>query len=239
MIGMLTPGETVSINFGQDEHFVFDIQTFMDTTNNQVIKEISKTDLNIDISELIIPYLFRNGFTQTALQFESDSSSSISKSPNFKMDRFTIRKTISDLIINNQIDEAINLVLSSYPNFTVSYDLVFLQLKCLKFAQLIAQKNLIETFNYGKELFKDKYKEIVEKTASLIAYTNPYESPNKHQLSVDFRQEIAKLVDDSLLEYDGLPNESALEGVFRQSVVVTEKAIEEGVSSVKVDLILR
>ncbi|RDX94377.1 Glucose-induced degradation protein 8-like protein, partial [Mucuna pruriens] len=77
---------------------------------------------------------------------------------------------------------------------------------------------------FGKEpLYMYKLLEFM----ALLAYENPVESPSFHLLSLEYRQQIVDCLNQTIHVYLNLPNETAMERLIKQALVVRQCLSQE------------
>ncbi|KAI8997559.1 hypothetical protein BDB01DRAFT_771549 [Pilobolus umbonatus] len=164
-VGLRTPGERITVNFGQ-EPFVYDIVQYIKDQKVQLIREITtKQQLNPNdkikddrvqskeiLDQLILSYLVHHGYTATAkglaqntgylsnqLYSLTEFNEQISHISKKDMDE---RQKIRASIISGCIDEAIQLIEMYYPGLLQEEKRgknIQLCLKCGKFIEMMRQ----------------------------------------------------------------------------------------------------
>ncbi|KAI7907388.1 uncharacterized protein BX663DRAFT_495737 [Cokeromyces recurvatus] len=164
-VGLRTPGEQVTVNFGH-EKFVFDIEQYIRDQQLKFINEITtKSDNIIDttkieiktyskevMDQLILSYLIHHGYTGTAKAvvqnvghvsgqelFLSSDNKEISKESEKDMEE---RQLIRSAIIHGNIDEAIELINKYFPGVLQEEGRgqeLQLALKCGKFIEMMRE----------------------------------------------------------------------------------------------------
>ncbi|KAI8891969.1 concanavalin A-like lectin/glucanase domain-containing protein [Globomyces pollinis-pini] len=261
-IGLRTQGEILKANFGR-EPFKFDINQFYQDERQKLLNSIYTTSLDqvkpspkfpdcTILNELIIAWMISSGYHDSAKALyestiaQSNKLDQIEHSFNdlIQNDNIVQRKTIQHQILSGQVKEAVHTIESNFANFKQSFPIVYLQLKCLEFIEMIKQlfehKNdsqhmeldqqltLKHLVQFGKSLRADynhtnqNCLEAIEEICSLICYTDPFTSPLSYLLSPQIRQVIADSVNTALLKNQQLDPVSPLEKLFRHSLVLDQ-----------------
>ncbi|CEG63584.1 hypothetical protein RMATCC62417_00704 [Rhizopus microsporus] len=141
-VGLRTPGEKVSVNFGQ-ERFVFDIVQYVKEKKAQVIRDVVSKNNKVDqdnMDQLVLNYLVHHGYIEAANALQKNLSyikrtpySTFPATSQYTQTRFNIRK----LIIEGKIDETIEQLHIVYPGLLDSRPDILFALKAQKFVELI------------------------------------------------------------------------------------------------------
>jgi hypothetical protein len=138
------------------------------------------------------------------------------------------RQHLMSLVLAGSVSEAKKEFISEFPhildNSKQVLDVLFL-LSCQEFIELVS-KNSDHALEYAKvELSKFshlEYKTEMEELVSLLAYTNPQNSPVAHYLAIGRRELVARNLNRLILSYDGWPELAPLENNIRQLICVRE-----------------
>ncbi|RCI00445.1 hypothetical protein CU098_011082, partial [Rhizopus stolonifer] len=149
-IGLRTPGEQVTANFGH-EPFVFDIDQYIRDQRMQWIDEITAKEKTTKpvMDQLILSYLFHHGYTGTGKALMQNTGHisgqqlSLSPTDNSKTNGqkdMEERQLIRSAIIHGNIDEAIRLIHLYFPGVLQEEGRgkeLQLWLKCGKFVEMM------------------------------------------------------------------------------------------------------
>ncbi|KAI9473628.1 MAG: hypothetical protein EXX96DRAFT_578714 [Benjaminiella poitrasii] len=159
-VGLRTPGEQVTVNFGH-EKFVFDIEQYLKDQQFKFVNEITTASDNVTgkemfskevMDQLILSYLIHHGYTGTAKAvvqnaghvsgkelFLTSDNNEISKEGEKDMEE---RQLIRSAIIHGNIDGAIELIDKYFPGVLQEEGRgqeLQLALKCGKFVEMMRE----------------------------------------------------------------------------------------------------
>ncbi|KAK6340236.1 hypothetical protein TWF730_002001 [Orbilia blumenaviensis] len=155
-VGMKKPGEHIRVNFGQEE-FSFDIDGYTKDERKKALQEISDSQVKslcppLDeaalIQSLVSSYLQHEGFVETAkafaedLQAEQNALSNRGKPKPLELmeDKDAIRRqTIRTAILDGDIDRALTLTQTYYPQVLLRNEQINFRLRCRKFIEMMRQ----------------------------------------------------------------------------------------------------
>ncbi|KAK6496785.1 hypothetical protein TWF481_001773 [Arthrobotrys musiformis] len=155
-VGMKKPGEHIRVNFGQEE-FSYDIDGYTKAERKSALQEISDTvveslcppyDEEALIQSLVSSYLQHDGFVETAkafaldLQAEKDALSQSGKSKPLELmedENAVHRQNIRSAIFEGDIDRALELTQSHYPDVLERNEQINFRLRCRKFIEMMRQ----------------------------------------------------------------------------------------------------
>lgn len=152
----------ISTNFGQQE-FLFDIRSRMEKAENEIRRQILTTDtsaLHPDqtvtafTQELIAQYLSHAGFIETAGAFAAQvqqerkilygETSNLPDLQNPETNDARPRQQIRAAIQKGDIDSALALIESHFPDVLVKHPQILFRLKCCKFLELVKKATTSE-----------------------------------------------------------------------------------------------
>ena len=227
-VGLRTPGEKVSANFGQKQ-FKFDMDAFMVEEKSKIWDKIVQSKLPSTpyssygdaflksvLNELILSYLIHHGYSGTASVF----SQNVRRTQNLAFDNDTIkdiknRHHIRDLVTNGRIDNVVEATNSMFPGlFEKNEDITF-KLKCRKFVEMVRVMlenkinnkpqefdNLLQnTLLYGQELqntYRNNKKEDVQKKLVETFSLVAYDDPRKSSVSYLLEDQQRRVLADEL-----------------------------------------
>ncbi|KAI7860177.1 hypothetical protein BDC45DRAFT_493801 [Circinella umbellata] len=159
-VGLRTLGEHVTVNFGQDP-FIFDIVHYIkerkDEIFNQVMKKENKIHTGESMDRLVLTYLVYQGYMGTAKAALNNikhasgrilalSHSGTSKADDKEEEDIFRRQNIRSAILKGDIDKAIELAKSYFPQCmeeedTIAHDIMF-ELKARKFIEMVREYSL-------------------------------------------------------------------------------------------------
>ncbi|KAK6338655.1 hypothetical protein TWF696_009466 [Orbilia brochopaga] len=157
-VGMKKPGEHIRVNFGQ-ERFCFDIDGYVKDERLRAYSEIESMpvdDLCPPLEEaalmqsLVASYLQHDGFVETAkafaqdLQAEQSALNSGRGGPTNPVELMEDqdaqrRQTIRTAILNGDIDNALELTQTHYPQVLLRNEQINFRLRCRKFIEMMRQ----------------------------------------------------------------------------------------------------
>lgn len=256
----------IQISFNQDEC------SFKKELQSMEITELSKAKISIleqeiqekTIRSIIREYLIHEGYIETLEAFENTSNSDIGND-SFKLTeemkiKLAIRNTISNLIINGKISEAISMIQELDPTFFTNHlttemilnyqlfieyirekriqeALIFLQQKISKYStNTFGYNNLTSEMSFGYDI--NLFIPPIHEITGLIAYVNPEQSPLRMLLDHDRRVMISELVKCQLKVTLGFANSerensSVIEKLLRQLLVTFSIAFHQHVEKEK------
>eukprot|EP01102_Stenamoeba_stenopodia_P002199 TRINITY_DN11980_c0_g1_i1.p1 TRINITY_DN11980_c0_g1~~TRINITY_DN11980_c0_g1_i1.p1 ORF type:complete len:423 (-),score=89.33 TRINITY_DN11980_c0_g1_i1:31-1299(-) len=234
VIGLRTPGEVVEANFGTED-FKFNIESIIQDEKRNFLVKMDAQPLDCAASvDLVMSWLIHNGYGQTALTLlkENGHTHSNPTELNQMIDRQQIRAFISE----GQIDKAIKMIESLYPDLLQRNSAVIFSLKCQKFIEMIKTSPVEETMLFGQRELYPFYKErvqdrsFIDEVFSLLAYPDPERSPVSYLMDVKRRDAVMDIVNTAILEYQGQHGYSKLDRVIRQALLLKEELIENEAS---------
>ncbi|CAG8443719.1 3404_t:CDS:2 [Scutellospora calospora] len=155
------------------------------------------------------------------------------------LESLEIRKQIRKFIISGDIPSALSLCRSTFPEVVSTGDLttprsteMCFKLQLQQFIETVRSGNFDEALTYAQSVLAEyptlggeneqKYRDEFEKVCPLIAYENPENSPSAPLLSQEHRDKLADEINSAILSFDSHVNESALERLIKQAIVVRE-----------------
>jgi hypothetical protein len=181
-------------------------------------------NLKLQATQLILKYLAHFGY--------SDTLGTLKKSLNLPYDQketedIQARIRIVEYLKNGKIEDSLNLIKKAFPNIEKHPDWkdVLFQIQCLQFIELIRERKDKEALAFAGELgtygFEgSKYMDTLQDVIALIAYQNPETSPVGNLMTQQHREEVAKLVNSTILVSLGMPSTTELEQLLRQLTLV-------------------
>ncbi|CAK7273288.1 hypothetical protein SEPCBS119000_005577 [Sporothrix epigloea] len=167
VVGMKKSGEQVRVNFGQLP-FTFDIDGLMKNEKLLIRQQIadarnlastpSETDL---IQQLVLQYLQHDGYVDTARAFAKEiwgEKSALAVESDEPVQIYNVsededsnkRQRIRRAVLEGDIDRAIALTQSNYPEVLAKNEMILFRLKCCKLIEMIrkeAELNLVHGGN--------------------------------------------------------------------------------------------
>ncbi|EPS42552.1 hypothetical protein H072_3482 [Dactylellina haptotyla CBS 200.50] len=157
-VGLKKPGEHIRVNFGQDE-FSYDIDGYMNTERMGAHEEINEAVVDklcpplgeaALIQSLIASYLQHDGFVETANAFAQDlqaeqnalnsGTSEVAKPIELMEDKDALRRqNIRAAILDGNIDKALKLTQTYYPQVLLRNEQINFRLRCRKFIEMMRQ----------------------------------------------------------------------------------------------------
>ncbi|KAG5438588.1 hypothetical protein PCANB_002693 [Pneumocystis canis] len=159
-VGLRTLGEHIRANFGK-KPFIFDIEQYMrmekikayqsiNSWSSLEDKEYSESTISGIVNNLVTSYLLHNGYMESVKTFVQDVESRkrifgnidkncMLKSINIDDTDSTNRQKIRIAVLNGDIDLALKLVDTFYPNLLKCNESVHFKLKCHKFVEMMRQ----------------------------------------------------------------------------------------------------
>ncbi|KAG1043143.1 hypothetical protein G6F43_011730 [Rhizopus delemar] len=152
-IGLLTPGEEIRANFGQ-ESFVYDIEQYIRDKKRLVIREIlsneavddnNRVQVKENLDQLALSYLVHHDYTKTASLFVKNAGNMPAlfdnhRSFNISETNMDHRSSIRTALNRGQINEAIRLIEKAYPTLLERDDRgssTKMMLECGKFIEMV------------------------------------------------------------------------------------------------------
>ncbi len=237
-VGCRTQGEVLHCNFGA-KPFTFDIDTYIQRRlNTNISKEGSAHECQVQ-ERLVLSYLVHAGFQRTARAFLSalpNTNGTEADHISAAFEAAQTRRKVFEAVKSGSVAELAQLLNANYPAFLMEHPEVAFRLECLSFVQMIREgfmndeKLLKELLECGNRLATSFAPEICSKFAgllndslSLVAYTNPGESPVAYLLDRQFRLESAAFVDEALLKFEGKDTVSPLHRLLQQTQAVMDE----------------
>jgi len=264
-VGMRTPGEIIEANFGQ-KPFLYDIDSYKKEVKGKLIRNVVKMDLtsfgsHTMVNSLIQSYLIHHGYAETAKVFAKSQGSGIldnmdvddnlkENNLNNQLASIQKRREIKESIMSGEIVKGIELTQLHYPNVLQKNQKLMFLLRCAIFVELVrkgsASKDtdwLDEAMSVGQKL-QDMYgstndeeqKAKLEMTFSLLAYSNPFNSPVSHLLDISARDSVASALNSAILVDQNESAIPALERVVNQSVVLLQELKNHGLAPSFLDI---
>ena len=144
-------GEVAVANFGL-EPFRFDIGQYYRDEKFRLMRSVFSTILpsqsiptTAAVNSLIVEYLVRQGYHETAVTFYNTSIKQLDEldetGKTFShlpgSNGIEKRKQIYCLITEGRVPAALNMIDQLYPSFSTRFPLVYAQLQCLKFVEIV------------------------------------------------------------------------------------------------------
>ncbi|XP_076450491.1 glucose-induced degradation protein 8-A homolog [Babylonia areolata] len=189
---------------------------------NDKTEDISKEDwmaalqsthvTRADMNKLIMNYLITEGFKEAAEKFRQEAG----VNPPVELDALDNRIRLRCLVQNGQIQEAIDEVITLYPELLDKHRYLYFRLQQQKLIELIRNKDTEEALNYAQTHLAERVEENpdvlteLEKTLALLAFENPENSPFGELLHISQRQKVASELNAAVLEVDATPELASL-----------------------------
>ncbi|KAJ2901247.1 Ran-binding protein 10 [Zalerion maritima] len=155
IVGMKKTGENIRANFGQFP-FIFNIDGMMQSCKDEIWQDIRSTSADnlvpgLDETELIqslvLQYLQHDGYVETARAFAQETHAEkqdLNLDPNAQIpgpsirddEDATNRQEIRCAVLEGDIDKALELTTTHYPNVLKENEHVYFRLKCRKFIEM-------------------------------------------------------------------------------------------------------
>ncbi|EWC43639.1 hypothetical protein DRE_01526 [Drechslerella stenobrocha 248] len=168
-VGMKKPGEHIRVNFGQEE-FNFDIDDYMKTERLRACQDIDDTPVDklcppleeaALIQSLIASYLQHDGFVETAKAFQQDLQAEqnalesgkpgSAKPIELMEDKDALRRqNIRAAILDGNIDKALKLTQTYYPQVLLRNEQINFRLRCRKFIEMMRQSAELSNGSHKK-----------------------------------------------------------------------------------------
>ncbi|KAK7382989.1 hypothetical protein VNO78_28654 [Psophocarpus tetragonolobus] len=190
-----------------------------------------------DVHNIILSYLIHNCYKESSESFIACTGM---KQPADHLENMEKRKRILHYALEGNALKAIELTEQLAQDILdKNKDLLF-DLLSLHFVGLVCSRKWAEALEFaqtklgpfGNEL---KYREKIEDFMSLLAYENPMESPMFHLISLDYRQQVADSLNQTILSrltllyslylisaYFNCPSHTAMERLIQQTSVVRQ-----------------
>ena len=192
-IGLHSPGEHVSVNFGQ-KPFLFDIQKYISKRESEMTREISKREVsNTLMRSLVIDYLRHHGFERTyrALTLDESENSILSF-------RAKIRSKIMEGDCASVFRRLKECDESRVRNIISTRLDVMSRLHRQVFVELVRDAELEKAVMYARQHSKDFSSD--SQVHALLAYKTPQSSPLRHYMSNEYRVKTANILNSALME---------------------------------------
>jgi len=232
-IGLRTPGESITVNFGQSP-FSFDIDQLFKEEKLRVFKTMKATttgEEEVSATHLVLAYLMHHGYSETVKLF-AESTGIVSKETlNSQLDDIKNRQRISALLVQGDIDGVMSELDRLYPSFLQKRKDILFKLLSQKFIEMIKRSPIEEAMIFGQTQLSEfaeqseEYANILKDIFLLIAYTEPLECSNSYLLTSERRESIVNDLNCALLIYCNRPATPVLEKVVRQSQVVLDEVV--------------
>lgn len=137
-------------------------------------------------------------------------------------------RKVYEFIKKGDIQQAFILINRHFPSLTSSTsnketDFIIYKLYCQQFIEILRTSGALEAIEFARchlRPYREVYSEYTNSILCLIAYTDLEHERIKHIMSQEHRDDIADQVNQLLLEAQGLPQQTTLEKLWRQSKVV-------------------
>lgn len=155
------------------------------------------------MNELIMDYLVREGFKEAAERFREEAG--IEPARVFQsFDTMDTRIGVKQLIEEGEILKAIAAINLHYPEFLDLRGDIYFKLQQQHLIELIRQKRIEDCISYANDqelqnTDPSKRSEI-EKTMTLLAFSNPEESPYSNLMQIPRRLQLASEINDFILQ---------------------------------------
>lgn len=241
-IGMQSSSAQILANFGATP-FKFNIEAYAQQQREKVLSSIMARKLPKDHrvhSDIILSYLIHNGYSRTAAAFAKDAG----REQLFERERVFLmkRQAVCEKVISGDIDGAIADIESEFPEVMELHLNVRFLVHTQKFIDMLVKgSNPEDVLTYGLRTlwrFKDSdciakaeaqdheqgglessvpYKKILSDVYSLLAYSDPSESPAKYLTLPSRREMVADRLNSAILATQGHPMRSVLEDLICQN----------------------
>ncbi|KAI9506637.1 concanavalin A-like lectin/glucanase domain-containing protein, partial [Coemansia spiralis] len=211
-VGMRTPGEHASANFGR-QPFVYDISNYLRNERQDVALNSGAIGWSDATLGLVLSYLIQSELYAAARALIKNAIGLCSASDELdkklhKLDsQRNARKQICKYITEGEIDHALGLLQISYPRVLEDESLVF-QLRCRQFIELLQA-------DYGSSP-NPIIREGLVHTFSLLAYADPAQSPIAALLDPGACEPLAHLVEMAIAASEKAPRTTSLESIAQQ-----------------------
>ncbi|KAA8916878.1 hypothetical protein TRICI_000997 [Trichomonascus ciferrii] len=269
----LRDGQSIRTNFGHRD-FRFDIEKYVRDEKMAVLSQIKETtqspaamedeDPSQFIQELVASYFSHVGFLESAKEFERECNGSEEQAAGNAMDideddddrtqhthnEGVERQRIRELILEGNIDMALDRLEHSFPSVLTNNDLIHFKLRCRKFVELFRlslqdendDDRLGEVIQYGEELrrdYKDDPRAYVGETLktifSLYAYPDATTIANDPAVSQLFDQnQLAPLADEvnsEILVSQGKPSVPSLQRLAQHTTQLAWELSDRGIQN--------
>ena len=182
------------------------------------------------MNELVMDYLIHQGFSEAAEQFQKESSLQIS--PDLILE---IRNQIRLAIISGEIDSAISMITDLNPSLFISHPDLLFALQLQKLVTYIKENKISEALAYGQEVLAPTAQgnlnllAELEKTLSLLAFTDITQSPLAEISTPMYRLKIASDINAAIFKAQGLAANPKLAKVL-QVLQWSQKTVEKATS---------
>jgi len=232
-VGMRTRGEIVESNFGESP-FAFNYAGYC----THQLKALKQTMMQTSIprastvaSDLVMSYLLHCGFTETALKyFKERHDGSLDSFSEQEWETLTassnFRLRVRSSIMRGDMEECLKILEAENPTLLANEDAM----------KAIYEQQFLEMFHrpttVGDRIeFARTFLRSSPAVLSVLAYTDPINSPLAHFFSKDHREATADAVNACLLIQAGQPQHAPLESIFRQLNVVVSSLVDHKVGS--------
>lgn len=193
----------VEVNLGKS-CFQFDILNYVRDKKSDVMNkikgepfipfsipdgEIIRDDLSIShfVDKLVLGYLKHRGYVNTAVKLSNEIGEVTDKDTWDWQDISKFKKTLKELLRNDEIDEIMNSITIKFPNFWLTYQRIEFKLLCFKYINLIANSNnsdfdIKRVLRFGKLLNRkfsndELYLTELDQISQFLAYDDPKDCP--------------------------------------------------------------
>ncbi|KAF0451489.1 CTLH/CRA C-terminal to lish motif domain-containing protein [Gigaspora margarita] len=128
------------------------------------------------------------------------------------LESLEIRKKIREFIISGDIPSALSLCRTTFPEVVSTEE------------ETVRSGNFDEALTFAQSVVAEypTLRDEFTKVSPLIAYEKPENSPSAPLLSQEHRDKLADEINSAILSFDSQVNESALERLIKQAIVVRE-----------------
>eukprot|EP01119_Soliformovum_irregulare_P021857 TRINITY_DN7356_c0_g1_i1.p1 TRINITY_DN7356_c0_g1~~TRINITY_DN7356_c0_g1_i1.p1 ORF type:complete len:411 (-),score=88.29 TRINITY_DN7356_c0_g1_i1:526-1758(-) len=230
-IGMHSAKESITVNFGQ-KPFKFDLDGMLMESREKLRSEVKSIALKTDeVPNLIRQYLLHFGYSDTLQSFEEISGTNSTKDP--LLTSLPHRTKIRRLIMEGEIEEAIQSIEESFPKLLASFPKALFALRCQQLIELIRARKLNEAVVFAQStsseftMLESSEEEILQEVLGLLAYEDPSAFPIGRLLKIQQRESVADAVNSAVLVHQGCSSQSKLEVLLRQLLAVRSTMREE------------
>lgn len=266
-VGLRTPGEIIEANF-EKSPFKFDIERYVRDQQDSLIQTqllpmslcvMGETDNEQSLMhELVLDYLIHRGYADSAHAFATDAGMGVNGDMDMRgFNDARDRKSISQLILAGNIEQAISAAERFYPGCLSGKtgERTLFNMKCRWFVEMVVAANMTtksdngssedndfervqEALIFGQHL-QDSYRDNEDSSIqqqlvdmfSLLAYRDARQSPMGDLLDIKHRITLADDLNECIMQHCGADRKSRLEKVRSQLTLVTSVAFEERCAS--------
>ena len=203
-VGLHSIGESVRINFGESP-FKFDLAPMIKEVHDAQNAKIEAHQLP-SIARLVYNYLIFHGYIDTAVEFAK-----VAEDIEPYTDRDTVllgtletRSTIRQLIMNGDVNTAIELLSNQYPTIFDSSPALAFGLNTQIFIEMIRTRRLDDAMNFAQNEFRNYWnpenQDKIQECCALLCYATPEESPMAYLLTKSHSEQIADQANLAILQ---------------------------------------